>query len=42
MGMMPQTGGEFVEHESNSDFLLFYVTQRQDPKSTNYEVYKEE
>ena len=42
MGVMPQTGGEFVEEESNSDFLLVDVTERQVPRSTDYEVQREE
>jgi len=39
---MPQTGREFVEKESNSDFLLVDVTKRQVPRFTDYTVQKEE
>ena len=42
IGMMPQTGGEFVKKESNSDFLLVDVTKRQVPRFTDYTVQKEE
>ena len=36
--MTPQKGGEFVEQESNSDFLLIGVTEIQVSRFTNYNV----
>lgn len=41
MGMMPQTGTEFIEKESDSDFLLVDVTEREVPRSIDYETQKE-
>lgn len=41
MGVMPQTGFEFVDYETASKCLLVDVTEREVPRSTDYENQKE-
>lgn len=41
MGVMPQTGTTFIEKESQTEYLLVDVTERQVPRDTDYENQKE-
>lgn len=41
MGVMPQTGSEFVEQEAPSECLLVDVTEREVPRDTDHENQKE-
>lgn len=41
LGVMPQTGTEYIEQDDGSDYLLVDVTERQVPRDTDYENQKE-